>query len=98
MEYVSQVGSQLTMLFRIRTLCIYFTIYSQAEVKWVIRLQFVLLVVLLLGAGDFAIGSFTHSDPGPIKSDNNELYKDVYLSTRYCVSWVRTTPNTKFII
>ena len=57
----------------------YFPIYSQAEVKWVIRLQFVLLVVLLLGAGDFAIGSFTHSDPGPIKSDNNEFYKDVYV-------------------
>ena len=40
------------------------TLVNLAEVKWVIRLQFVLLVVLLLGAGDFAIGSLTHSDPG----------------------------------
>ena len=46
---------------------------SQAEVKWVIRLQFVLLVVLLLGAGDFAVGSLTHSDPGQNRYNHSKF-------------------------
>ena len=32
------------------------------------RLQFALLVVLLLGAVDFGVGSFSHTDPGIFKS------------------------------
>ena len=40
------------------------TLINLAGVKWVIRLQFMLLVILLLGAADFVIGSVTHSDPG----------------------------------
>ncbi len=40
------------------------TLVNLAGVKWVVRLQFALLVILLLGAGDFAVGSVTHSDPG----------------------------------
>lgn len=34
-----------------------------AGVKWVVKLQFALLVVLLLSAGDFIIGSFITTDP-----------------------------------
>ncbi len=40
------------------------TVVNVAGVKWVVRLQFLLLVALMLGAADFAIGSFTHTDPG----------------------------------
>ena len=35
-----------------------------AGVKWVIRLQLVLLVVLFVAMLDFLIGSFAHTDPG----------------------------------
>lgn len=34
-----------------------------AGVKWVIRLQLVLLVVLFIAVLDFAVGSFVHTDP-----------------------------------
>ncbi|KAL1121936.1 hypothetical protein AAG570_003344 [Ranatra chinensis] len=33
-----------------------------AGVKWVVKLQFILLVVLLLAALDFSVGSFVHTD------------------------------------
>nr|CAD7407757.1 unnamed protein product [Timema cristinae] len=33
-----------------------------AGVKWVIKLQFVLLIILLLAGLDFAVGSFVHTD------------------------------------
>ncbi|KAK0159623.1 hypothetical protein PV327_010718 [Microctonus hyperodae] len=36
------------------------SIINVAGVKWVIKLQFVLLLILLLAAADFGIGSFTH--------------------------------------
>jgi potassium/chloride transporter 8 len=35
-----------------------------AGVKWVIKLQFVLLLILLLAGVDFAVGSFIHTDVG----------------------------------
>ena len=34
-----------------------------AGVKWVVKLQFALLIVLLLAGLDFAVGSFVHIDP-----------------------------------
>lgn len=34
-----------------------------AGVKWVIKLQFLLLLVLLLAGFDFFVGSFTHVEP-----------------------------------
>lgn len=37
-----------------------------AGVKWVVKLQFVLLIILLLAALDFAVGSFVHTDYGKI--------------------------------
>lgn len=42
------------------------SVINIAGVKWVIKLQFILLLILLLAAGDFIIGSFTHIDPGII--------------------------------
>ena len=42
----------------------FLTLVNAAGVKWVIRLQFALLVILLLGAADFLVGSLTHTDPG----------------------------------
>lgn len=38
------------------------TLINLAGVKWVIRLQFALLVILLLGAVDFGVGSFSHTN------------------------------------
>ena len=40
------------------------TLINLAGVKWVIRLQFVLLAILVLGAMDFGVGSFTHTNEG----------------------------------
>ena len=40
------------------------TLIKFAGVKWVIRLQFLLLGILVLGAMDFGIGSFTHTNEG----------------------------------
>ncbi|XP_063219479.1 solute carrier family 12 member 8 [Bacillus rossius redtenbacheri] len=37
-------------------------VINVAGVKWVIKLQFVLLLVLLLAGLDFAVGSFVHTD------------------------------------
>ena len=42
------------------------TLINLAGVKWVIRLQFLLLGILVLGAMDFGIGSFTHTNEGKI--------------------------------
>ena len=45
-----------------------------AGVKWVIRLQLVLLLVLFLSAADLLIGSLVHTDPGmlqPFVSSNS---------------------------
>ncbi|KAF4519755.1 hypothetical protein B566_EDAN010349 [Ephemera danica] len=38
-------------------------IINVAGVKWVVKLQFALLIVLLLAGLDFAVGSFVHTDP-----------------------------------
>lgn len=35
-----------------------------AGVKWVVKLQFILLLILLLAGVDFAVGSFIHTDKG----------------------------------
>jgi len=35
-----------------------------AGVKWVVKLQFILLVILLLAGVDFVVGSFIHTDKG----------------------------------
>ncbi len=40
------------------------TLINLAGVKWVIRLQFLLLAMLFLGTMDFGIGSFTHTNEG----------------------------------
>lgn len=39
-------------------------IINIAGVKWVVKLQFILLLILLLAAGDFVVGSFIHTDKG----------------------------------
>ena len=49
------------------------TLINLAGVKWVIRLQFALLVILLLGASDFIIGSVTHEDVGKLFSNTQSL-------------------------
>jgi potassium/chloride transporter 8 len=39
-------------------------VINVAGVKWVIKLQFMLLLILLLAGVDFAVGSFIHTDRG----------------------------------
>lgn len=38
-----------------------------AGVKWIVRLQLILLAVLAVSTLDFVIGTFTHLDPGRIE-------------------------------
>lgn len=40
------------------------SVINVAGVKWVIKLQFILLLILLLAGVDFAVGSFTHIETG----------------------------------
>lgn len=47
-----------------------------AGVKWVIKLQFVLLLILIVSAFDFMIGSFTGSNPGKFENyEKRKLFK-----------------------
>ncbi|XP_011309934.1 solute carrier family 12 member 8 [Fopius arisanus] len=39
------------------------SVINVAGVKWVIKLQFILLLILLLAGVDFVVGSFTHVEP-----------------------------------
>ena len=52
------------------------TLINFAGVKWVIRLQFWMLGILVLGAKDFGIGSFTHTNEG------KKMLKAIRLSLR----------------
>ena len=49
------------------------TLINFAGVKWVIRLQFLLLGILVLGAMDFGIGSFTHTNEGKKIFKSNQI-------------------------
>lgn len=40
------------------------SVINVAGVKWVIKLQFILLLILLLAGLDFMVGSFVHTDTG----------------------------------
>lgn len=39
-------------------------VINVAGVKWVIKLQFILLLILLMSGLDFMVGSFVHTDIG----------------------------------
>lgn len=40
------------------------SVINVAGVKWVVKLQFILLLILLLAGVDFMVGSFTHTNIG----------------------------------
>lgn len=40
------------------------SVINVAGVKWVVKLQFALLIILLLAGLDFMVGCFVHEDPG----------------------------------
>lgn len=48
------------------TAVILLSVINIAGVKWVIKLQFILLLILLLAGVDFIVGSFTHVNVGEI--------------------------------
>ena len=45
------------------TAVVLLSVINVAGVKWVIKLQFMLLLILLFAGFDFIVGSFTHVDP-----------------------------------
>lgn len=49
-------------------------VINVAGVKWVIKLQFILLLILLLAGLDFMVGSFVHTDPGMSYSCHHSPY------------------------
>lgn len=44
-------------------------VINVAGVKWVVKLQFLLLLVLLLAGLDFMVGSFIGEDPGTVNKN-----------------------------
>jgi len=61
-------------------------VINVAGVKWVVKLQFVLLLILLMAGLDFAVGSFVHTDPaagfdgwltGNLANNTYSAYTDV---------------------
>lgn len=54
-----------------------------AGVKWIVRLQLLLLAVLAISTLDFVIGTFTHLDPGNDHHyDHNENEKQKKINNR----------------
>lgn len=49
-----------------------------AGVKWIIRLQLLLLAVLAVSTLDFVVGTFTHLDPGKTANWENTIYGQMY--------------------
>jgi solute carrier family 12 (potassium/chloride transporters), member 8 len=71
-------------------------VINVAGVKWVVKLQFVLLLILLMAGLDFAVGSFVHTDPangfdgwltGNLGRNTASNYTDVRILIR--VTWVQ---------
>jgi len=52
-----------------------------AGVKWVIRLQLILLLMLFIAVLDFTVGSFVHTDHGQL-----------YMFCLHCLIQYRTLP------
>lgn len=46
------------------TAVVLLSVINVAGVKWVVKLQFILLLILLLAGVDFMVGSFTHTNIG----------------------------------
>ena len=55
------------------TAVILLSVINIAGVKWVIKLQFILLLILLLAGVDFMVGSFTHVNIGKMRVYNYSL-------------------------
>lgn len=53
-----------------------------AGVKWIVRLQLLLLAVLAISTLDFVIGTFTHLDPGKAGDRDTFSTEQLSLSTR----------------
>lgn len=53
-------------------------VINVAGVKWVVKLQFILLLILLLAGLDFAVGSFVHTD-----NSKYTIYLKIYIYSIY---------------
>lgn len=49
-----------------------------AGVKWIVRLQLLLLAVLAISTLDFVIGTFTHLDPGKVHGYEHNHGTDLF--------------------
>lgn len=67
------------------------SVINIAGVKWVIKLQFVLLIILLLSALDFMVGSFVGYDPknGFEGWDSDNFARNLYSNYVEGYTWFR---------
>jgi len=63
---LSEVAQSSTLFSRSGALCVSTEGINCAGVKWVIRLQLILLLMLFIAVLDFTVGSFVHTDPGQL--------------------------------
>ena len=67
MEYGWEITSLVSILLNFKKLFCLLGV-NVSGVKWVIRLQLVLLLVLFLSIMDLLVGSFVHTAPGELGS------------------------------
>lgn len=59
------------------------SVINVAGVKWVIKLQFILLLLLLLAGVDFFVGSFTHTSIGKsISTERANHNNDIHFAIK----------------
>lgn len=69
-----------------------------AGVKWIVRLQLLLLAVLAISTLDFVIGTFTHLDPGNNRHyDHDENEKQKKSTIGYCIKDERDSHSYSYI-
>lgn len=69
-----------------------------AGVKWIVRLQLLLLAVLAISTLDFVIGTFTHLDPGNNRHyDHDENEKQKKSTIGYCIKDERDSHSFSYI-
>ena len=67
-----------------------------AGVKWIIRLQLLLLLLLAVSTLDFVVGSFTHLDPGKPLGVQSQTLGGSALLPRCCRSEYAERPPVAF--
>jgi len=69
-----------------------------AGVKWVVKLQFILLLILLLAGVDFVVGSFIHTDKGEALDVTFQFVGIFYIFAMLCVPVVTPPVNVLHLL